>query len=393
MRNYLILDFGASLLHTHHSRVIRGYAELMLNLGQKVDIFLPMCSEINLDFPNARVIKKLLPSYHPVAFNASRLRTWIPGLIGVLYRLTENTWFHKISSKLLIELSIYLAYLRVKKYRPSASDLTIIFPTACPVSLRLGYKLERKKISSTLVYRLTNTAERRGYHAKFLSLEKTLDRLTSTTFIESRFGFEMIEYGRTLPIPTGSLFLSPTPPCHEVLVRNLVDSNLTLGFLGMAQKHKGISWMTELVKTTLDNQQERSICWVIQTEEQPPTELLTIARRLPIKLLPGRLSEYDLTVAFSEVDVVCLPYDANTYKFNASALAYRAADNFTAVATFRGSAFAREIEEFGIGIVAEDLHELCELMSNFDTGSLHENIRNYNQMRKTKNLIFIGLIQ
>ncbi len=393
MRNYIIVDFGASLLHTHHGRVIRGFAELVLDLGQEMTILLPLSSEVVLDLPNVSVSKKLLPSYHPIAFKVSKYETWVPGLLGVLYRVTENTWLHKIISKLMMALTINLAYVHIKEFKKSDNDLTIIFPTACPVALKLGSKIESKRMSARLIYRLTNTAERRGFHAKFLSLEKELFNLAATSFVEVRFGYEMVEYARTLPMSLEQLFLSPTPPSYEVLGRNKVGNDLTLGFLGMAQKHKGIEWMNELVKATLQKPGKQNICWLIQTEKTPPLELLAMAETLPIKLLPGRLSEHELDVAFSDVDVVCLPYDVKTYKFNASALAYRAADNLTAVATFRGSAFAREIDEFGIGIVAEDLEKLAYMMSKLDPNSLLENMRSYNQMRKTKNLIFIGHIK
>jgi len=89
--------------------------------------------------------------------------------------------------------------------------------------------------------------------------------------------------------------------------------------------------------------------------------------------------------AFTNIDLVCLPYNIESYTLNASALAYRAADNLTAVATFKGSAFANEVENFGIGLVANDMETLINDISNFDTESSRDRIIEYNEIRTQSN--------
>ena len=74
-----------------------------------------------------------------------------------------------------------------------------------------------------------------------------------------------------------------------------------------------------------------------------------------------------------------------SYKLNASALAYRAADNLTAVATFKGSAFANEVEKFGIGLVVDDLKTLINEMIKFDVESYRNRIVEYNKIRIQSN--------
>jgi hypothetical protein len=141
----------------------------------------------------------------------------------------------------------------------------------------------------------------------------------------------------------------------------------------------------EIVVDTLTNVQANSLSWIIQTEDPPPRELLESLTSLQITLLPGRLTESEMSGAFAKVDLICLPYDVEMYRLNASALAYRAADNLTAVATFKGSAFGNEIEKFGIGLVVEDLNALKDGLSKFDTVSCRTQIFEYNKVRLQSN--------
>ena len=91
MKNFLLVDFGASLMHTHHSRVIRGFIELIERDGDQVTVYLPLGSEIVFLGKNPVCRKILVPSYHPIGFRLRHQTSWIPGITRFLYSRTENS--------------------------------------------------------------------------------------------------------------------------------------------------------------------------------------------------------------------------------------------------------------------------------------------------------------
>lgn len=389
MKNYLLIDFGASLLHTHHSRVIRGFVELIEQAGNDLTVYLPMGSEIANVGNHSRHRRILIPSYHPVEFRFKQVSSWIPGLSRIFYSQTENTKLHNIASRILSHTIVMSTVFTITKELRDRSDSVLIFPTACPISMRLGKRIKKKFPKVKLVYRVTNTAERRGYFTRYFDVTFEASQLIRLFSSDIRFGYEMEEYGSTLAISKSNLYFSPTPPCLELREKSTDQTKKTFGFLGMAQRHKGITWLVEIISKTLVNSKATTVSWIIQTDNPPPSELLEFSTNPLVKLLVGRQSEFEISKAFTQINLICLPYNVESYKLGASALAYRAADNLTAVATFRGSAFANEIERFGIGLVVDDLEGLIRGMSEFDTEKSKTKIIEYNRVRVQSNLNLI----
>ena len=385
MRNFLLIDFGASLMHTHHSRVIRGFMELIEKEGHQVSVYLPLGSEIAIVGKRATHRRILIPSYHPVGFRLKHPTSWIPGFTRILYSQTENSNRQSFVSGVLSHLIVEFAMLGVKRHFRKFPDLIVIFPTACPISVQLGERIKENFSQAKLVYRLTNTAENRGYFTRYFDSTLSLSKLIESFPTDIRIGYEMKEYANSLKLSKSNLYFSPTPPCSEIGEKSNNRGKRTFGFLGMAQRHKGTNWLVKIISKTLADTESESLSWIIQTEDPPPSELLELSTRLQVKLLPGRLSESEMSLAFNNIDLVCLPYNVESYKLNASALAYRAADNLTAVATFKGSAFANEVEKFGIGLVADDLEDLISEMIKFDAKSCRARIAEYNKVRITSN--------
>jgi hypothetical protein len=385
MKNFLLVDFGASLMHTHHSRVIRGFIELIEGDGYQVSAYLPLGSEIAIVGKHTTHRRILVPSYHPVGFRLKHPRSWIPGFTRIVYSQTENSKWQSVVSGILSRLIVEFALLGVKGKFRKFPDSIVIFPTACPISVRLGERIKDKFSQAKLVFRLTNTAENRGYFTRYIDSTLELSKLIDSFPTDIRIGYEMKEYANSLKLSKSNLYYSPTPPCLEIEEKSIGCAKETFGFLGMAQRHKGTNWLVEIISKTLANAEADSLSWIIQTEDPPPSELLELSTRLQVKLLPGRLSESEMSWAFTNIDLVCLPYNIESYTLNASALAYRAADNLTAVATFKGSAFANEVENFGIGLVANDMETLINDISNFDTESSRDRIIEYNEIRTQSN--------
>lgn len=386
MAKVIIIDFGASLMHTHHSRVIRGFAEMLDNMHEDFSLLLPLGSEIDIKFSNnslGKLSRQLIPSYHPVSFQINKLSSYIPALFNKIYRHSNEKIFQLNISRLLSRLiSLHTYYILRRQTGNFNEALTIVFPTTCPIAFKLGLLLEKKGKRCKIVYRLTNTAEIRGFHTVSMPRDNAIKSLLEAENLDLRFGFEMKEYRQTLSIPENLCFPSPTPCCKEN-PRSIVKALPTLGFLGMAQRHKGVNWLSKLITEVEELNTNSGISWLIQTEPSVPKELLLLAAKYDINFLPGKLTEAEMTNAFQNVDLICLPYNVESYLENASALAYRAADNLVAVATLSGSAFAREIAEYQIGTSSNNIKNLAanvvEMLSQMT--SYREKILSYNEYR------------
>ena len=346
-----------------------------------------------MNFTNSKIklFKNLLPSYHPVAFKLKNLSTWIPTALRIVYTNTQNKFVYRFTSNILSKVIVNVTFRSLKKTRINLEDCLIIFPTACPISLLLGLKLEKMKIKVRLVYRMTNTAEHRTYFSNLVKIQDVIEKLSNSIHVDVQFGYEMLEYAHRIPVQKSQLSYSPTPPCFESFSPKQKNSEMSFGFLGMAQSHKGINSLVKIVTDTLKNSIYQKLSWIIQTLPNPSQEIISLSRTHNVKLLFGRLSEVDISHAFSKLDLVCLPYETSSYAENASALAYRAADNMVVVATLKGSAFAREIRQYNIGIVAENLEDLISNLNKFEKEDYAENIRIYNLMREKTNLEMLRL--
>ena len=378
-------------MHTHHGMLIAGYADLIDSINSSVDIFLPIGSEISIDGLKYRTFYSLLPSNNPVGFSINPT-SWLPGIIGKLFNFSKNTRLQEKISRALGWLTVKLAARKISSYIREASLTTIVFPTACPITFKLGLELEKQKFRVKLVYRLTNTAERRGFYTKFFDLKFNLESLNNSKFIQSKFCYEMKEYGKSLIEFSKELHYSPAPPNSKILVNRSPRKNLHFGFLGMAQKQKGISLLKDIVDGVTTRIGDKKVSWIIQVTNDAPRELIELSKNEEVSLLFGRISEDELNSSLYLVDLICLPYDVGTYKLNASALAYRAADNLTLVATLTGSAFANEISENKIGIVENNIDDLIRAIKSFDFTNLEylDRIDAYNKMRINSNLKIIS---
>jgi hypothetical protein len=307
MKNYLLIDYGASLLHTHHSRVIRGFVELIEQAGNDLTVYLPMGSEIANVGNHSRHRRILIPSYHPVEYRFKQVSSWIPGLSRILYSKTEDTKLHNIASRVLSQAIVMFTIFTITKEIRDRSDSILIFPTACPISMRLGRRIKKKFPQVKLVYRLTNTAEKRGYFSRYFDVTSEASQLIRLFSSDIRFGYEMEEYGSTLAISKSNLYFSPTPPCLELKEKSTNQTTKSFGFLGMAQRHKGITWLVEIISKTLVNSKAASVSWIIQTDNPPPLELLEFSTNPLVKLLVGRQSELEISKAVTQINLICLP--------------------------------------------------------------------------------------
>jgi hypothetical protein len=154
----------------------------------------------------------------------------------ILYSKTENSKWQSVVSSILSRLIVEFALLGVKGNIRKFPDSILIFPTACPISVRLGKRIKDKFSRAKLVYRLTNTAENRGYFTRYFDSPLELSKLIESFPTDIRVGYEMKEYANSLKFSESNLYYSPTPPCLEIGEESIGWAKRTFGFLGMARQ-------------------------------------------------------------------------------------------------------------------------------------------------------------
>jgi len=395
---FFIIDFNASLLHTHHGGAIKSFAELLQNRDQKYEILLPIGSRLDLSEFDTTTNYCLIPGSHTVAFSLWAPSSWINSIIGKFYNyLPIQVRFFSFSYhfflKLIQRLIILITYKNLSKriILWGHHDINILFPTACPLSFALARKLENHEIRCKLFMRLTNTNENKGIFKVLNDKHVFVHDSQLFNFVECKFGFEMFEYSETFSKDI-EISHSPLPTRIKPKV-NATARNLAC-FLGSPQKHKGQHDLLKIVEGTL-NSDAVQINWVVQTSEDS-YDLFKAIKGHPerLQLEVGFVTDEKMSLVLTDSSLACLPYDIDRYTYNASAFAYLCADYSVAVATFNGSAFSKEIDRYEIGFTAPNAQLLCEKIISFfrnNNEQIYENISRYNSYRVKANLSFLNL--
>ena len=391
--NVAIVDFGANYYHTHHKALIESYAKFLMEFGLKVQIYIPKNSKI--DFPNIETRKNLFSIYHHQSLHIKKKSTYTEAIFGYIQRILSDTNKNNLFFKCLrYFLLLNYKHRSIKKMRVIQSENKILFfPTACPVTLKAISALSQNSADTLFLVRLTNTVE----NLKIFSgiLPNIISKDLSSNLKNIRIGYETEEYKNYLTNLGAeiSMYHTPTPPqkrckTSENIFLNL-DKGLKVAFLGTPQNHKGIENLEYIVKKASENK-DKNIKWIIQSKNYDLRDSKNI------RYIKGYISDDLMDSIISDVDCLCLPYQPEFYKMNASAMAYRILDLKKTLITLEGSAFANELKKFDSAIVVKTIPEFASELYNLNTHILEQfkhNIENYNRYRYTCNTAFFkGII-
>lgn len=387
MRKYIIIDHGATFMHTHHGNLVSGYAKLLESKNCDYVVFLPLGSEIEIKVANQNIKKNLLPSYHPMAFNFKVIKSYLPALLNQIYRLTKDNSYYKITSNVISFLIVRTTIKQIIRTKFSYDKCVIVFPTACPISLLIGLELNKKKINVEIIYRLTNTAERRNYFSSMINLNEIIHQLSQCKNIKVKLCYETIEYALTFGNYKDNFEYLPPPPRVVEQFSRIESHIVVISMLGIAQNHKNrIKAVNEILQQDLLFK-EFDLNWIIQISDLDQESINFNSRGMQIQFLSGIIDEDLMKKTLINSSILVLFYDVNFYRTNASAMAYRAADYLLPIVTYTGSAFANEIDQFNLGVVITEVIELKSAIHNIVTNyaQFQNNIRNYNELRQNLN--------
>jgi glycosyltransferase involved in cell wall biosynthesis len=403
-RIFIVADFGASLIHTHHGDAISAFLDLLTQNHQKFLVLLPMGSLLEIDerAQNYEVKKVLLPSSHNAPYRLSSVNSLLPVIFTNVSRIAN-----RLSVKFVLRILIRFALLRLRKeistQQKNFSQVCVLFPTACPFVIKFiedstshlpGHSIGQ---IANVYARFTNTSENRGSFATVAGRNTLASSLAKNTDGESNFirlGFETDNYSRSFEAPSWIKYRSPFPPLSQMPSSLLKKDQLTFSFLGYPKEIKGMYKILDIVRQVELHNSTNDLRWIIHiasTNDRIYSELNHLGN---IKFLEGKISTQEMEAALISSSVLVLPYDVEKYSMNASAMAYRAADSEIPVLTFFGSAFSDDIKKYGLGWLAIDDRELINFISILtlkDVESCKKNLRLYNKVRTDENLQFLGL--
>jgi len=384
---FLIVDFGASLNHTHHKLSLSSFAHLLKE--EDYEIWIPIGSEASLSGLDPKRI--LLPGTHPIGFSYTNPSSWISGLHGSLHNfaIKKNSKF--LSTTLLNITAIYF-YLLIKR-KAAKQNIAIIFPTFCPFAMQAIKFLNFMKIEIKIFARLTNTAERRGVARTHSFLENSLKYVKNINNLKTKFGVETQAYREySAKLYKDKFYLSPIPSINMPKKEFIKDQKLVVSFLGYPTVDHGQEHILPIIQSV--GKVRKDIKWQVQIAKDSLLKNQLNKLNLDIEILEGKISQPQFDQALRTSSVICLPYNVQAFKFNSSAMMYNSSDYLVPILTFSGSAFASDVIEFSCGVALKNRSDMILTLNSITLSTIHkwvDGCKAYNLFRNETNFDFLEI--
>jgi hypothetical protein len=300
---------------------------------------------------------------------------------------------HKVRKVLL---SIYTRKIRRKiiSFTTSHEKVVVLVPSVEPFSVFTFLDLRAKKVPN-LEWRLRLIgSQQRG----LLSSGNETDLLRAAMRQNPegvRIGYETFPYRDYLQadgFESTNLYWSPFPS-EEIALTEKPKELLKLGFLGSAKERKGFETIPSILSAI--SHKYSKIEFIIQEAAYPwigykMAHQILLANP-HVSLLPGELSDKDLTQYISSCDLIILPYEPDSYALAASAILYHAADLHVPVMCPEGVGFAEEIKKYNVGLVYRDFRVYSDFPATIEKilGIKKLDFIRYNEARDSNNKIFL----
>ena len=389
VKSFLIIDLGASLIHTHHKQSIYAFADLLQNSKVNFEAWVPFGSRIDsCGFP---IKKNLIPGTHGTSFKFFDLRSWINASFT---KILSYAFYFKIDFfiKLFVFISAkYLCFLITRSTRDMKKG--IIFTTACPFAIKTVYLLEKNQIEASIFFRLTNTSETRGRLSEIYDFRKLLSDSKKFKNISMRFGVETENYLEELAVADDTrFFISPIPYIKQLFSDITSSSNIIISFLGHPTRDKGREHIIPIIQGV--SKHKPRFKWQVHLYDEDPLEIDLHKLNLEMLIVKGKIDSEVMKSLLKKTSVLCLPYNIEAFRLHTSAMLYQSMDYLKPVLSFDGTSFSKDILEFNLGAVAKTRNELCELIINIDAKQLNswiEGCKTYNLYRNSVNKKFLDL--
>ena len=134
--------------------------------------------------------------------------------------------------------------------------------------------------------------------------------------------------------------------------------------------------------------------WQVHLYENDPLDRYFDFAGVQVVKYRGKITSIAMVKALEASSLICLPYDVNAFKFNASAMMYQASDFLVPTITFEGSAFAYDVKTFGNGIAVKNRAEMIKVLNALNINEIQswvDGCKRYNDYRNSTNKMFLEI--
>lgn len=348
----IILDFRASLTHTHHAQYIYSHVNFIRNnfSDSVITIFLPVGSAINkkqTNFPN-RLFKILIPTEYFALTEVRRPSTWFTYLLSKL-----NKHLFLKFNKLVQIVNFMTTFATLLTLVPFKKDL-ILFPSACPRAIKLIEWMNFFRISAAIRIHFPTPHSDVSCTKNFLNEAKRYRNLNIA------FSFETDEARtRLMNKEVKQLFFYARQPFLGLPSKNKksVEKLKSVYILGRPWDKgrdeivsgilKSISSIDIALRTNLE------VFITYNSKDLIKLNLDSLPGDLQIHSIPYNLPFLELANTLLNADIVILPYDPYVYEIRHSGLLFLSSDMRIPIITSTNCSFSTEVQSFNIGRLVE----------------------------------------
>lgn len=143
-----------------------------------------------------------------------------------------------------------------------------------------------------------------------------------------------------------------------------IRNEYVFGFLGSPREDKGWKDIPNIARSLIQSGMLSEIVVKILVQQDDPNDMVTIELssdefRNSVILLDRYLSHNSLIQFIKSSSVLVLPYDVNVYKYRGSAMLFEGVEYGIPSVAIKGSAFADEIEQHGLGSTVDNLESIA----------------------------------
>ena len=399
----VICDFGASLNFTHHYQFIASTFNFIIRNypNSKITILIPIASQINQNdnLSTGHIKRILLPITHFPFTNLNSFQTWIT----FIWRNLVNSIF-KFNQGLCLLLSIINALL----YIVFAKVYLIIFPTACPQSIRLVELLEFFHIRVSAHLHFSNTSEIRHPFGSSDNVYEFLSRSSNFKYVRLAVSFESeanFKLYSNLNLKQ-NFFFARIPSYNDLNFQKSEYSTHrvteTLDVLVMGRPHDPgrsdliINSLSEITRNTKFIEQSNRTHIKIGIVDLNPPEIQIInsidKNHIEIYKMYYKINFFELINFFEVADIIVLPYNPSLYSKNHSAMILLASDFNVPVITCSGASFSSDVNDFNIGTLFDYEESFSSALLNTITELNSFRFIQYRQARELENTKIYGFL-
>jgi glycosyltransferase involved in cell wall biosynthesis len=253
--------------------------------------------------------------------------------------------------------------------------------------------LDKKRINAKVYVRLTNTAEQRGFNSSIFDLPSFLRVSENFVSVRVKLGIENAVFlKKHKALGNFMTYSSKFPSQPKVSNKMAMDQKFIISFLGYPTINKGHEHLLPIIENVAI--QNPDYVWQVHLYEDDRLDRYFDFASVEVIKYRGKITPMEMVKALEVSSLICLPYDTNAFKFNASAMMYQASDFLVPTITFDGSAFADDVKTFGNGIAVKNRDEMIKVLNSLNTRELQlwiEGCKRYNKYRNSSNNVFLEI--